>query len=143
MRLLSARLSAKRRSPLAGLVVLLMGLLVTGGLYAVLSPASAQTSAADQSTVTQGRNLFLVGCASCHGKNAEGIQTKRGNQYGPSLVGVGAAAAGVRTAMLPTTFPRACLVVVFEYLIVLAICGRMSMPWRRLSSAMLYILLPS
>ena len=44
MRLLSARLSAKRRSPLAGLVVLLMGLLVTGGLYAVLSPATADTS---------------------------------------------------------------------------------------------------
>jgi hypothetical protein len=30
-------------------------------------------------------------------------------------------AAGVITAMLPTTFPRACLVVLFQYLIVLAI----------------------
>ena len=56
MRLLSARLSAKRRSPLAGLVVLLMGLLVTGGLYAVLSPATASTSTADQSTVAKGRD---------------------------------------------------------------------------------------
>ena len=32
------------------------------------------------------------GCASCHGQNGEGIVTKRGTQYGPSLVGVGAAA---------------------------------------------------
>ena len=29
------------------------------------------------------RALFLVGCASCHGKNAEGISTTRGGQYGP------------------------------------------------------------
>ena len=107
MRLLSARLSAKRRSPFAGLVVLLMGLLVTGGLYAVLSPASAQTSAADQSTVAQGRNLFLVGCASCHGKHGEGIVTKRGTQYGPPLAGVGAAAVDfqVGTGRMPMARP--------------------------------------
>ena len=41
MRFLSARLSQKRRAPLAGLVVLVMGLLFTGGVYAVLSPATA------------------------------------------------------------------------------------------------------
>jgi ubiquinol-cytochrome c reductase cytochrome c subunit len=107
VRLLSARLSAKRRSPFAGLVVLLMGLLVTGGLYAVLSPASAQTSAADQSTVAQGRNLFLVGCASCHGKHGEGIVTKRGTQYGPPLAGVGAAAVDfqVGTGRMPMARP--------------------------------------
>ncbi len=107
MRLLSARLSAKRRSPLAGLVVLLMGLLVTGGLYAVLSPANADTSEADQSTVDQGRALFLVGCASCHGKNGEGIVTKRGTQYGPPLAGVGAAAVDfqVSTGRMPMARP--------------------------------------
>ncbi len=107
MRLLSARLSAKRRSPFAGLVVLLMGLLVTGGLYAVLSPASAQTSSADQSTVAQGRSLFLVGCASCHGKNGEGIVTKRGTQYGPPLAGGGAAAVDfqVGTGRMPMAQP--------------------------------------
>ena len=107
MRLLSARLSAKRRSPLAGLVVLLMGLLVTGGLYAVLSPANADTSEADQSTVAQGRALFLVGCASCHGKNGEGILTKRGTQYGPPLAGVGAAAVDfqVSTGRMPMARP--------------------------------------
>ena len=107
MRFLSARLSAKRRSPFAGLVVLLMGLLVTGGLYAVLSPAQAETSEADQSTVAQGRALFLVGCASCHGKNGEGIVTKRGTQYGPPLAGVGAAAVDfqVGTGRMPMARP--------------------------------------
>ena len=107
MRLLSARLSAKRRSPLAGLVVLLMGLLVTGGLYAVLSPATADTNEADQSTIDQGRALFLVGCASCHGKNGEGIVTKRGTQFGPPLAGVGAAAVDfqVGTGRMPMARP--------------------------------------
>jgi ubiquinol-cytochrome c reductase cytochrome c subunit len=109
VRLISARLSAKRRSPLAGLVVLLLGLLVTGGLYAVLSPATAQNSQASQSTVEKGRALFLVGCASCHGKNGEGIVTKRGTQYGPPLVGVGAAAVDfqVGTGRMPMARPGA------------------------------------
>jgi len=107
VRLLSARLSSKRRSPFAGLVVLVMGLLITGGLYAVLSPATAQTSEADQSTVAQGKALFLVGCASCHGKNGEGIVTKRGTQYGPPLAGVGAAAVDfqVGTGRMPMARP--------------------------------------
>ncbi|QWZ10546.1 c-type cytochrome [Nocardioides panacis] len=84
-----------------------MGLLITGGLYAVLSPASAQTSEADQSTVSQGKALFLVGCASCHGKNGEGIVTKRGTQYGPPLAGVGAAAVDfqVGTGRMPMARP--------------------------------------
>ena len=109
MRLISARLSAKRRSPLAGLAVLLLGLLVTGGLYAVLSPATAQTGEASQSTVAKGRALFLVGCASCHGKNGEGIVTKRGTQYGPPLAGVGAAAVDfqVGTGRMPMARPGA------------------------------------
>ncbi|HET9760622.1 MAG TPA: cytochrome c [Nocardioidaceae bacterium] len=84
-----------------------MGLLVTGGLYAVLSPATASTSTADQSTVAKGRALFLVGCASCHGKNGEGIVTKRGTQYGPPLAGVGAAAVDfqVGTGRMPMARP--------------------------------------
>ncbi len=107
MRLLTARLSAKRRSPFAGLAVLLVGLLMTGGAYALLSPASAETSRADQSTVDQGRKLFLVGCASCHGQNGEGVVTKRGTQYGPPLAGVGAAAVDfqVGTGRMPMARP--------------------------------------
>jgi len=109
VRLISARLSAKRRSPLAGLVVLLLGLLLTGGVYALLSPATAQTDQAAQSTVSQGRALFLVGCASCHGKNGEGIVTERGTQYGPPLAGVGAAAVDfqVGTGRMPMARPGA------------------------------------
>ena len=105
---ISGRLSAKRRSPVAGVVVLLMGLLLTGGAYAVFSPATAQDEITDDAAlVAEGRELFLVGCASCHGKNAEGIVTDRGNQYGPSLVGVGAAAVDfqVGTGRMPMTQP--------------------------------------
>ncbi len=107
MRLLSARLSAKRRSRYAGAVVVLLGLLLTGGLYAALAPANAETQAADQSTVAQGRALFLVGCSSCHGKNGEGVLTKRGTQYGPPLAGVGAAAVDfqVGTGRMPLARP--------------------------------------
>jgi ubiquinol-cytochrome c reductase cytochrome c subunit len=73
----------------------------------VLSPATADTSTADQSTVAEGRALFLVGCASCHGKNGEGIVTKRGTQYGPPLAGVGAAAVDfqVGTGRMPLARP--------------------------------------
>ncbi len=107
MRLLTARLSAKRRSPYAGVVVLLLGLLLTGGAYAAFSPASADTSTTDQSTVAKGRALFLVGCASCHGQHGEGIVTSRGTQYGPSLHGVGAAAVDfqVSTGRMPMARP--------------------------------------
>jgi ubiquinol-cytochrome c reductase cytochrome c subunit len=104
---MAGRLSAGRRSPLAGLVVLLTGLLLTGGLYAVVSPATASDDLADEALVQQGRELFLVGCASCHGKNGEGIVTANGNQYGPSLVGVGAAAVDfqVGTGRMPMAQP--------------------------------------
>jgi ubiquinol-cytochrome c reductase cytochrome c subunit len=107
VRLLTARLSVKRRSPLAGVVVLLLGLLLTGGTYALLSPANADTSSSDQSAVAKGHQLFLVGCASCHGKNGEGVQTDRGTQYGPSLHGVGAAAVDfqVGTGRMPLARP--------------------------------------
>lgn len=104
---ISGRLSAGRRGRLAAPLVLLLGLLVTGGMYAALSPATAQTKTADEDTVAKGRALFLVGCASCHGKNAEGITTARGNQYGPSLIGVGAAAVDfqVGTGRMPLAQP--------------------------------------
>jgi ubiquinol-cytochrome c reductase cytochrome c subunit len=76
-------------------------------MYATLAPATAQTSSADEDQVAKGQALFLVGCASCHGKNAEGITTKKGNQYGPSLIGVGAAAVDfqVGTGRMPLAQP--------------------------------------
>jgi len=104
---ISGRLSAGRRSWLAAPLVLLLALLVTGGKYAALTPATAQTKTDDADQVSKGRALFLVGCASCHGKNGEGIITKRGNQYGPSLIGVGAAAVDfqVGTGRMPMAQP--------------------------------------
>jgi ubiquinol-cytochrome c reductase cytochrome c subunit len=76
-------------------------------MYAALSPATAQTKAADEDQVAKGKALFLVGCASCHGKNAEGVVTNKGGQYGPSLVGVGAAAVDfqVGTGRMPMAQP--------------------------------------
>ena len=107
MRLLTARLSAHRRSRFARPLVLLLGLLLTGACYALLSPASAEDAATSSDDISQGRELFLVGCASCHGQNGEGITTQSGGNYGPSLVGVGAAAVEfqVGTGRMPLAAP--------------------------------------
>lgn len=109
MRLLNrsaGRLTRGRRGPLAGLVVLLLGLLMTGGLYSAFAPsqqAAAGQASADEELVAQGRELFLVGCAFCHGKNGEGVETSDGQQLGPVLVGVGSAAVDfqVGTGRMP------------------------------------------
>jgi ubiquinol-cytochrome c reductase cytochrome c subunit len=102
------RLSRHRRGPLAGLLVMLLGLILMGGLYAAFSPASAQT---DNSTaqIDSGRKLFLVGCAFCHGQSGQGVKTLDGNQLGPALVGVGAAAVDfqVGTGRMPVAQPGA------------------------------------
>ena len=76
-----------------------MGLLVTGGLYAVattVNQAKATTSAS-ASDVEEGGKLFESNCATCHGMGASG------SQAGPSLVGVGAAAVDfqVGTGRMP------------------------------------------
>ncbi len=104
---LSSALSSRRRSRSAGVVVMLLGLLVTGGTYAVLAPAQAHDEEYPQALVEQGRQLFLVGCASCHGKNGEGIRTQQGTQFGPPLIGVGAAAVDfqVGTGRMPLARP--------------------------------------
>jgi len=98
-------LSTHRRHPLAGVLVLLIGLLLVGGVYAAFAPRSAQAEslADDEELVENGRQLFLVGCASCHGSNAQGVLQTRGGQYGPSLIGVGAAAVDfqVGTGRMP------------------------------------------
>ena len=111
MRLLNrplGRLSRHRRGPLAGLLVMLLGLLLTGGLYAAFSPAQAQSDD-NAAQVKQGRELFLVGCAFCHGNNGQGVKTLDGKQLGPSLVGVGAAAVDfqVGTGRMPAVQPGA------------------------------------
>lgn len=101
-------LSTRRRHPLAGLLVLAVGLLITGGLYAAVAPKAATAEeSASTSDIEAGRQLFLVGCASCHGVNAQGINTEGADgepgNYGPPLIGVGAAAVDfqVGTGRMP------------------------------------------
>ncbi len=103
-------LSRHRRRPLAGLLLMVLGLALTGTLYAAFAPSStADSSATDQEMVDEGRKLFLVGCSSCHGQNGEGVATQDGNLLGPSLVGVGAAAVDfqVGTGRMPAVQPGA------------------------------------
>jgi ubiquinol-cytochrome c reductase cytochrome c subunit len=93
------KLSARRRHPLAALVVLLLALACTGGLYAAFAPATkAQADETAQSlAIDEGKKLYAVGCASCHGTGGQGTSD------GPSLVGVGAAAVDfqVGTGRMP------------------------------------------
>ena len=106
----AGRLSRHRRGPLAGIVLLLLGLVLSGSLYSLLSPAQAQEQQSDEELVAQGRELFLVGCSFCHGQNGEGVVTEDGeSQLGPSLVGVGAAAVDfqVGTGRMPMAQPGA------------------------------------
>ena len=74
-------------------------LIVTGGLYALVSPATSVAAPTPEETVARGQELFAVSCASCHGMNGEGLA----NQGIPSLVGVGAAAVDfqMRTGRMP------------------------------------------
>lgn len=93
-------LSQKRRHPLAAIALLLMGLLVTGGLYAVattVNQAKADTTTLSASDAQEGGKLFAANCATCHGMGASGTKD------GPSLVGVGAAAVDfqVGTGRMP------------------------------------------
>lgn len=102
-RKISARLSARRRSRFAAPAVLILSLLATAGIWNTFAPAGAESTGPDDEQIQAGRALFAVSCASCHGLNGEGITTKKGNQYGPSLVGVGAAAVDfqVLTGRMP------------------------------------------
>ena len=104
---LAGRLSRHRRRPVAGLVLMLFGLVLTGSLYAAFSPAQAGSTDSNEELVAEGRKLFLVGCASCHGQNGEGVDTVNGNHFGPSLAGVGAAAVDfqVGTGRMPMAQP--------------------------------------
>ena len=97
------KLSTRRRHRFAGLVVLMLGLVVAGSMYAALAPKPATAEESSSRDIEAGRQLFLVSCASCHGTNAEGITTKSGGNYGPSLIGVGAAAVDfqVGTGRMP------------------------------------------
>ncbi|MEC4019325.1 cytochrome bc1 complex diheme cytochrome c subunit [Streptomyces sp. H27-D2] len=99
------KLSVRRRHPLAALVVLLLALAATGGLYAAFAPAGkAQADETAQSlAIEEGQKLYAVGCATCHGTGGQG------SSDGPSLVGVGSAAVDfqVGTGRMPAQQPGA------------------------------------
>ncbi|KUJ54514.1 cystathionine beta-lyase [Streptomyces albus subsp. albus] len=99
------KLSARRRHPLAAVVVLLFALAVTGGLYAAFAPADKAKAddTAQSLTIEEGKKLYAVGCATCHGTGGQGTTD------GPSLVGVGSAAVDfqVSTGRMPAQQPGA------------------------------------
>ena len=95
-------LAARRRHPAARALLLLLALFVMGALSTLLAPG--QQSSADTGTsqqVTEGKALFAVSCASCHGLNGEGQVTS--TIQGPPLNGVGAASVDfqVGTGRMP------------------------------------------
>jgi ubiquinol-cytochrome c reductase cytochrome c subunit len=82
-----------RRSPLASIALITIGLLSTGGAYALFTTtATADTTAAHEQLVDDGSKLFAANCATCHGLNLEGTDS------GPSLVGVGEASVEFQVA---------------------------------------------
>lgn len=97
-------LAQRRRRPWVAVVLLGFALLVVGGGYAAVSnTAPAEAAMGSQTQVEEGKRLFLEGCSSCHGLEAQGTQN------GPSLIGVGAASVHfqVATGRMPMAAPGA------------------------------------
>ena len=73
--------------------LLVVGLFLIGGIYSIAAtPNNATASNARSALIEEGKNIFLRGCSSCHGLNAEG-----GN-VALSLIGVGAASVDFQVA---------------------------------------------
>lgn len=94
-------ITARRRRPAAGYAVVLFALVLIGVAYAAFAGRGASAAGtppgATKQQVAEGRQLFEVTCATCHGVSAQG--TSRG----PSLIGAGAAAVDfqVSTGRMP------------------------------------------
>ncbi len=97
-------ITARRRHPAAGYVVVLLGLIVVGTIYAVITggPAASASSAnlAPSAQIAWGKSIFAKNCSSCHGLMAQGIPGTA-----PSLIGVGAAAVDFKVS--PRRMPMA------------------------------------
>ena len=93
------RLSRYRRHRFAGPVLLVFALFMIGTTFSVASANTRLAAIVMSRTVAidEGRQIFLKGCSSCHGLNAEG------GKIAPSLIGVGAAAVDfqVGTGRMP------------------------------------------
>ena len=89
-----------RRSPLASVALVAVGLLLTGGAYTLFTASSGASAAVDLNSpqaIAQGKKLFEANCATCHGLQLQG------SEAGPSLVGVGPASVDfqVGTGRMP------------------------------------------
>jgi len=88
------RLSRFRRHRAVAPVLLVLALLSIGTTFSVAGAAtSGPITAAERSAlIEEGKQIFLKGCSSCHGLNAEGAA------IAPSLIGVGAASVDFQVA---------------------------------------------
>jgi ubiquinol-cytochrome c reductase cytochrome c subunit len=95
------KLSRLRRRRITAPVLLLLALIVVGNAYAFIGATvttpGATASNARTTMIEEGREIFLKGCSSCHGLNADGAG------IAPALVGVGAASVDfqVGTGRMP------------------------------------------
>ena len=104
--------SKHRKHPAALAVIVLLGLMITSGVYALGANAANQIASDsldaaaimnDPASIDAGKRLFATGCATCHGLNAQG------NSDGPTLIGVGAASVHfqVSSGRMPMAAPGA------------------------------------
>ncbi|MDQ1597903.1 MAG: ubiquinol-cytochrome c reductase cytochrome c subunit, partial [Microbacteriaceae bacterium] len=64
-----------RRHPLATVALLVIGLLSTGGAYALFTgtASAAPATVHTQASTEEGKKLFAANCATCHGLSAQGV----------------------------------------------------------------------
>jgi len=96
--------AGERLRPYAALLAVIAAMLGWWLLeQADASRAASSVGVTQVASLDTGRSLYLQGCAACHGPSGEG------SAYGPSLVGVGAAAADfqLRTGRMPLSAPGA------------------------------------
>ena len=95
-------ITARRRRPVAGYAVVLLGLILVGAIYAVITgsgeSSASTTPTASKEQILRGQQIFQLTCATCHGLEAQGV-----TGIAPSLIGVGAAAVDfqVSTGRMP------------------------------------------
>ncbi len=94
-------ITARRRRPVAGYAVVLLGLILVGAIYAVITgsgeSSASTTPSASRAQILKGQQIFQLTCATCHGLEAQGTAVA------PSLIGVGSAAVDfqVSTGRMP------------------------------------------
>jgi ubiquinol-cytochrome c reductase cytochrome c subunit len=94
-------ITARRRRPVAGYAVVLLGLILVGAIYATITgsgySAASTTPTTSRAQIARGQQIFQLTCATCHGLEAQGTAAA------PSLIGVGSAAVDfqVSTGRMP------------------------------------------